>query len=107
MCYLVGMEIWEGLQNLGFSAAHAGTRYLCDCIRIYEDSAGRAKLTEIYDLIAERYHKGASAVGKAMKYALDRALLAGGKEEFWGRLSHDRGTPTVREFVAAFAVYRA
>lgn len=101
------MEISERLTAMGFDPGTAGTKYLADCIRIYADSGCLAKFTEIYALIAERYGRSSNSVMKAMKYALDRAVLAGGEEALPVRLVRENGGVTVREFVAAFAFWPA
>ncbi len=99
------MEITKRLTEMGFAPETSGTKYLSDCIRVYAESGCRMKFTDAYALIAGKYGRSTDSVMKAMKYAIDRAVLARSEDDFLSRLVKENGNVTVREFVAGFAAW--
>ena len=93
------MNIREKLLEQGFDEKLSGTGYLEDCIRLYE--GGRRRFLDIYEQIADEAGKTVQSVMKALKYAINDAVLSS-RSDFLPGLVRDNGTVTVREFVAEF-----
>ena len=91
------------LDYVGISPKHIGYKYLSDAIQLIL----KEPTNKICTIIGSKYGKTESSVERAMQNAIDRAWRTSDIEDllehYTARISSDKGTPTLTEFIYYYA----
>lgn len=101
-------SISDKLERLGVRRELAGHKYLIAAIAIQSAAHASPEPIKLYENIADYYDTTASAVEKAIRYAVESAWVAGDIDYqhsiFGMSIDEEKGKPTNAEFIARLAV---
>jgi len=99
----VARRISLELDYVGISPKHIGFKYLSDAIQLVI----KEPTNKLCTIIGSKYGKTESSVERAMQNAIDRAWRTADiealLEHYTARISSDKGTPTLTEFIYYYA----
>ncbi len=99
----IARKISMELNYVGISPKHVGYKYLSDAIQLVI----KEPTNKLCTIIGTKYGKTDSSVERAMQNAIDRAWRTSDIEDllehYKAKISSDKGTPTLTEFIYYYA----